>query len=152
MYISQWLMCLCYFFPSTLLGMMSPTHWLLLFLKLLLSSTPLYPSLDTSMSSRSIYPLSSVASSSSQSLGLATYKIILDIFPHLICLQPYWMYFLVISTIWTIYFHLSFPCLNWGFVHLMWKCLAWKFACLLYLSLSLSLTHTSTLSSRKVTC
>lgn len=143
-------MCLCYFFPSTLLWMMSPTHWLPLFPKLLLSSTSLYPSLDTSMSSPSINPVSAVASSSSQSLGLTTYKIILDIFPHLICLQPYWMYFLVISTIWTIYFHLSFPCLNWGFVHLMWKCLALKFASLL--SLSLSLTHTSTPSSRKITC
>lgn len=147
-FLSNW--CVFVTFSPLLLWMMSPTNWLPLFPKLLLSSTSLYPSLDTSMSSRSIYPVSSVASSSSQSVGLTTYKIILDIFPYLICLQPYWMYFLVISTIWTIYFHLSFPCLNWGFVHLMWKCLAWKFASLL--SLSLSLTHTSTASSRRITC
>ena len=80
-------------FPSTLLGMLLPTP--------LASTLPWIaaafyisiPSPDTFMSSCSICPLSSVALSSSQSLGLATCKIILDISPHLICLQSYWMYF-----------------------------------------------------------
>lgn len=80
-------------FPSSLLGMMSPTP--------LASTLPCIaaafyisiPSLDTFTSSCSICPLSSVAPSSSQSLGLATCKIILDISPHLICFQSYWMYF-----------------------------------------------------------
>lgn len=80
-------------FPSSLLGMMSPTP--------LASTLPWIaaafyisiPSPDTFMSSCSICPLSSVAPSSSQSLGLATCKIILDMSPHLICLQSYWMYF-----------------------------------------------------------